>query len=430
MRGSWTRSGWEWARRTMGLAMLAAVGCGPQEELKPDPGVSPFYPGPSAEKKAGDPSSPKTIASTTPASADVADDPLRPGDVEKSLRVALRAAEKGDLARASKILDRILAIEPVNREALYGRASVAISQAKTAATPSEKLAEFDRADSICKSLRRAYEKMTKRELDLYSLLFSELLTATVENGRLDRAVEVIKESTEVGFEPFDAIEREPKLAKLREYPAYRSMVAGVRAEALARAREAVDKLFKNAPKYDFAFNTRDLDDKPLSLDQFRGKVLLVDLWGTWCKPCLETIPGLIQLRQKYADRGFDVIGFDYEQNEQDPEKAAPAVKAFVKKSAIPYRIAMLTEELQARIPNLEGFPTSILIDRNGKVRLQLTGGGPGAVSTLDSAVQVLLDEPTGAADKSSKPSAKPAAPANSPATTPAPAPEKKSAAKP
>ena len=417
MRGSWTQSGWEWARRTMGLAMLAAVGCGPQEELKPDPGVSPFYPGPSAEKKPGDASLPKTIASTTPASADVADDPLRPGDVEKSLRVALRAAEKGDLARASTILDRILAIEPVNREALYGRASVAISQAKTAATPSEKLAELDRADSVCKALRRAYEKMNKRELELYSRLFSELLTANVENGRLDRAVEVIKESNEVGFEPFDAIEREPKLVKLREYPAYKSMVAGVRAEALAQARESVAKLFQNAPKYDFAFNTRDLDDKPLTLDQFRGKVLLVDLWGTWCKPCLETIPGLIQLRQKYADRGFDVIGFDYEQSEQDPEKAAPAVKAFVKKSAIPYRIAMLTEELQARIPNLEGFPTSILIDRNGKVRLQLTGGGPSAVSTLDSAVQVLLDEPAGAADKQPKPSAKPAVaePAKKPA---------------
>lgn len=411
MRGSRTRSGWKWVRRSISLAMLASIGCGSQEELKPDPGVSPFYPGPSAEKQSGAVSRPKTIASTGPASADVADDPLRPGDVEKSLRIALRSAEKGDLARASAILDRILAIEPVNREALYGRASVALSEAKTAATSDEKLAELDRADAVCKTLRRAYEKMTKRELELYGRLFQDLLTANVEHGRLDRAVEVIKESTEVGFEPFDPIERDPKMAKLRKYPAYRSMVKDARAEALASARERVASLFKNAPNYDFAFNTRDLDDKPLSLDQFRGKVLLVDLWGTWCKPCLETIPGLIQLRQKYADRGFDVVGFDFEQNENDQEKAAGAVKAFVKKSGIPYRIAMLTEELQAKVPNLEAFPTSILIDRNGKVRVQLTGGGPEAVSTLDAAVQVLLDEPAGTADKQ-KPTAKPDTPAS------------------
>ncbi len=395
MRYRRLRPGFAGMRRAIGLVFLVAIGCSPQEELKPDPGVSPFYPGPSADAKAtGAPKSTGSVADLAAAggSADL-DGPLRPQDVEKQVRIALRTAEKGDLARATAMLDRILALEPIHREALFGRAAVALNQAQKASSPDERLAAIEKAGAVTRTLRRAYERSNQREIELFSRVIHDEMRINVGQGRLDRAVAIIKEAYEAGFDPFDTIEHDAEMAKLRAFKPYRDLVAGVDAKNLARARERVKDEFARTISYVFDFKTRDLDGKPLSLDQFKGQVLLVDLWGTWCKPCREAIPGLIQLYHKHRRRGFDLIGLDYEQNVTDPGKTEQFVKKFVQESGIPYRIAMFDDALQAKVPNVQGYPTTLLIDRTGKVRLQITGGGPEALAVIDAAIEVLLAEP-------------------------------------
>ncbi len=94
-------------RRAVALLFLVAFGCSRQEPLEPDPGVSPFYPGPSAETKA--PGGATPTADRAASGAPALDRPLRPEDVERQLRIALRAAERGDFATAIALLDRILA---------------------------------------------------------------------------------------------------------------------------------------------------------------------------------------------------------------------------------------------------------------------------------------------------------------------------------
>lgn len=388
------RPGTAGMRRAIGLAFLVAIGCSPAEELTPDPGVSPFYPGPSAGKKAT-PGSLIGGSATDRASARVATEaegPIRPEDVERQLRVAMRAGEKGDMARAVSLLDRILAVEPLNREALFGRAAAALTQAQRATSPDERRAAIDKAAALVKTLQRSYERANPRELELASRINFEQVHTYVSQGQLDRAVAVLKEVYDARFDPFDVVEADPELGKLRASKGYQDLLRSVKADKLARAKSRAAEELARTPNFKFEFNVNDLDGKPLSLDQFKGKVLLVDIWGTWCKPCRDTIPGLIQLYKKHKARGFEIIGLDHEQESSDPELTRQMVKKFVQDAGIPYPIAPFDETLRDRIPGFQAYPTTLIIDRTGKVRIFLTGGGPEAVATMDAAVEVLLAE--------------------------------------
>jgi thiol-disulfide isomerase/thioredoxin len=428
MRYRWLRLGIAGTRRAIGLVFLVAIGCSEQEPLQPDPGVSPFYPGPSATTKASEGAPAPGVAAGQPAAdapaaagAPDLDVPLRPEDVERQLRIAMRAAEKGDVARASLLFDRILALEPVNREALLGRAASALWQAQHAKSPEEKSAATEKAATAVRALQRAYERANPRERELYARVTYQEIRLHVEKGQFDRAVAVLKEVHDAGADPFAAIEHDPDMVKLRASAGYQALVKSIDAANLAKAKSHVSDEFARARPYVFDFNVKDLDDKPLSLDQFKGKVLLVDIWGTWCKPCREAIPGLIQIYHKQRQRGFDIIGLDYEQDENDPAKTRQVVKQFIKESAIPYRIATFDDALREKVPNLQGFPTTLLIDRTGKVRIQLTGGGPEALAVIDAAVEVLLAEPAPKGTETN-PAEKPPADAKDQAKAKAPAP--------
>jgi thiol-disulfide isomerase/thioredoxin len=393
-------------RRAVGLVFLVAMGCSRQEALEPDPGVSPFYPGPAAGAKA--PAGRGASADRAASVAPKLDQPLRPQDVERQLRIALRAAERGDSAGAIALLDRILALEPVNREALYGRATVAMDQAKRSGSPEERDAALEKAGTMVRALHRAYEKPNQREVDLYSKVLYEQIRSSTAQGLLDRAVGVLKEAHNAGFDAFDRIDRDPELAKLRSFSGYLALVQSIDAASLAKARERVKDQLDRPLGFTLDFKLKDLEDRPLSLDQFKGKVVLVDIWGTWCGPCREAIPGLVQLYFKNRRRGFEVIGLDYEQNAPDPETARQQVKRFVQESRIPYRIAMGDDALLQTV-KVQGFPTTILIDRSGKPRLLVTGGGAQTLDALNAATIVLLAEPatpaagTGKTDKPDAP---------------------------
>ena len=64
------------------------------------------------------------------------------------------------------------------------------------------------------------------------------------------------------------------------------------------------------------FNEQDLDGKALSAGKFKGKVVLIDFWATWCAPCIGELPGVIQTYEKYHDKGFEIIGISLDQDQQ------------------------------------------------------------------------------------------------------------------
>jgi thiol-disulfide isomerase/thioredoxin len=134
---------------------------------------------------------------------------------------------------------------------------------------------------------------------------------------------------------------------------------------------------------------KDLDGKDLSLTQYRGKVVLVNFWATWCEPCQVEIPWLIEMQQKYSAKGFTVLGIAMD------EEGAPVVIPWVQKerfdvngskSQMNYPIVIGNDTVADKFGGLLGYPTSILVSRDGKILKRITGLiSPDEISkTIDS----------------------------------------------
>ncbi|MCL6480148.1 MAG: TlpA family protein disulfide reductase [Firmicutes bacterium] len=113
----------------------------------------------------------------------------------------------------------------------------------------------------------------------------------------------------------------------------------------------------------------DLRGGPIDLEMYKGKVVLVNFWATWCAPCRVEIPWLIAFQQKYAGRGFTVLGVAMD--EEGREAVAPYVEqerfeVNGRQVAINYPILLGGEAVERQFDGLIGLPTSVLIDREGR----------------------------------------------------------------
>lgn len=159
----------------------------------------------------------------------------------------------------------------------------------------------------------------------------------------------------------------------------------------------------------FAFAFPDLDGKVVSSadERFTGKVVLVDIFGSWCPNCNDSAPILAAWARRYRDRGLEVVGLAFEIT-GDPERDARFVRRFAARHAVDYPLLLAgtsdKQEAGARLPDLEAvlsFPTKVFIDRRGKVRHIHSGfDGPGTgtahtelLSELEAVLEELLDEP-------------------------------------
>jgi len=129
---------------------------------------------------------------------------------------------------------------------------------------------------------------------------------------------------------------------------------------------------------------------PIKLSKYSGKVLLVNLWATWCGPCRAEIPELIKLHKEYRAQGFEVVGLSTENPEESEEK----VKKFVQDFNVSYRIGWATADVA--IPLMQGtdsIPQSFVIGRDGRVVKRFVGFNPQSTPPLlKEAVETALNE--------------------------------------
>ena len=121
---------------------------------------------------------------------------------------------------------------------------------------------------------------------------------------------------------------------------------------------------------------KDIDGKDVSLESLKGKVVLVNFWATWCEPCKIEIPELIELQQEYGPKGFTVLGIAMD------DEGRSAVAPFVQKekfdtdagkSTMNYPIVIGNDAAGDKFGGLLGYPTSVLLSRDGKQVKRITG---------------------------------------------------------
>jgi thiol-disulfide isomerase/thioredoxin len=122
-----------------------------------------------------------------------------------------------------------------------------------------------------------------------------------------------------------------------------------------------------------AFALEDMNGKKVSLASYKGKAVMLNFWATWCGPCKIETPWIIQLRNKYAAQGFEVLGIDSEADDLKPDdktgwaKDKAAVNKFVAEMKVPYPVLMNGDSISEPYGGLADLPTSFYVDRKGTV---------------------------------------------------------------
>jgi len=136
---------------------------------------------------------------------------------------------------------------------------------------------------------------------------------------------------------------------------------------------------KQAPN----FTLKDADGKSVSLADYKGKVVLLNFWATWCGPCKVEIPWFIEFEQRFKDRGFSVLGVSMD------EEGWEVVRPYISRSRVNYRILVGSDDLAQQYGGVESLPTTFLIDKSG--RIASTHVGLISKSDYENEIVQLLD---------------------------------------
>lgn len=132
-----------------------------------------------------------------------------------------------------------------------------------------------------------------------------------------------------------------------------------------------------------------MDGNSFKLSDYRGKVLLVNVWATWCGPCRQEVPELIELQAKHKVKGFEVIGLNL-----DEEETPDMIKDFGKEMEINYELVRGDSQLFKefyQISKRDAIPQSFLIDREGKLLGVFVGGGAALKRLIESTNKVMTE---------------------------------------
>jgi thiol-disulfide isomerase/thioredoxin len=120
------------------------------------------------------------------------------------------------------------------------------------------------------------------------------------------------------------------------------------------------------------------------MKDFRGQVLVLNLWATWCPPCLEEVPKLNDIFDRYKNKEVQVIGIALDKDSLE------LVGPFVKKNKITYPILVGNQQILAALQNFKGVPTTVLFDQEGKIRKRFDGSFD--LEQLEESLQSLLKD--------------------------------------
>lgn len=133
------------------------------------------------------------------------------------------------------------------------------------------------------------------------------------------------------------------------------------------------------------FTATSLDGHLVRLSQYRGQVVLLDFWATWCPPCRAAIPHLVEMQNAYRADGFAILGMNMD---KDPQEVA----SFLERNTVNYPILPVEDDVRRAYGGISTIPTAFLVDRQGRIRQKYLGYDKRIAEDLEKAIRVLLSE--------------------------------------
>jgi thiol-disulfide isomerase/thioredoxin len=135
---------------------------------------------------------------------------------------------------------------------------------------------------------------------------------------------------------------------------------------------------------------KNLDGTTSKVADRKGKVLLLNMWATWCGPCRGEMPALVKMQDEHRDHGFEIIGLN-----TDDGDTKEMVEEFAKELKLNYTLVWADTEMQnglLKISNFNGIPQSFVVDRDGNLRGVFRGGGKAEVAKMEELVAKIVAE--------------------------------------
>lgn len=304
--------------------------------------------------------------------ANVGSDALRAED-EVAKPVDRYAVPEGDVAAILKFLTELESYRPTNTDEILAYRQHARKALQTAADRIIKL-EKDKTSE-------AYRKANAIQLQLR---LSEVQGGTAESQRsfyqdimahLKSAKDVSMQDLGLAFTFGQVLEQAGKLDLAKEaYSEFGELFSASTDEKLAEYGEKMTGVARrlDLPGKEMKIEGTTASGEPFDWEAYRGKVVLVDYWATWCGPCIQELPNVKENYEKYHDQGFEVVGISLD---QDPAR----LQRFLTEREIPW-VCLFEEGAgwnhpMAKYYGVMGIPATMLLDREGKVVSMGVRGG-------------------------------------------------------
>ncbi len=225
---------------------------------------------------------------------------------------------------------------------------------------------------------------------IYMNLVEVLAMAYRKSKNNDQALNILAEARAESF----AIPSAALYSKVMEFvqgSGFSEKKLMQKVESYASAEPAPEIIFKEW-----------LGQESMSLQELRGKVVLLDFWATWCGPCISTFPRLRSWHKKYGGEDFVLIGVTQYYGMQDGKRMTPLQELdllgeFKQKHKLPYPIAIVGPTEWSMKYGIQGIPCTVLLDRNGVVRYIGIGNGTEESENLEETIEKVLKENRGLA---------------------------------
>lgn len=263
-------------------------------------------------------------------------------------------------------------------------------QAKRSNNTEIQSASLARAAEIIRQIQENGEltELGQRGTQLY-------LTTLIEEARLaalldkrQRSLTALQEIFETGFSRISDLVNDRAFDLVRDSPEFTSLVQRYQTKHYQQLETLARRAMASTKPFPFDFSLNDYRGEQFRLSDFKGKIILIDFWGTWCGPCRMETPHLVKLQNQYPD-DLAIVGLTYEKS--TASQARKLIKDFVDFHNVPFPCLLGDKKTRQQVPGFRAFPTLLFLDRSGKVRLRMIGYH--GYEKLHTIIRLLLDEP-------------------------------------